>query len=214
MGPNVISTVTTAASSYDLTTLAIVKDELSITNTDSDATLQRYLTNASAAAAQYCNRVFPVEAIKDLFWAQRDRFPRIIPGGMPALKLSRYPITTVDAVIEFGVTLVEDTDFKTDAANGELIRLDVNGYPRLWPIYPIEVDYHAGYSTIPSDVQDAVVRMVKSRWLARGRDPNLKARTIPGVIEQQWWIASGTEQGNMTPDVTDLLDNYRTPVIG
>src|SRR5581483_4195480 len=103
--------------SYDLTTLAIVKDELGITGTKSDATLKRYLSSASASAAQYCNRVFPVETIKDQIWAQRDRYPRIVPGGIPALKLSRFPIVTVASVTEDGTALVQDTDFIIDADN-------------------------------------------------------------------------------------------------
>lgn len=212
MGPNLITTVTQSAPSYDLTTLAIVKDELSVTVGKSDAILQRYITSASAAASQYCNRIFQVETIQDQIWAQRDRWPRIVPGGLQVLKLSRWPVVSIISVTENGIALVDGTDFTTDAKNGELIRLDENGYPRLWPVYPIVVVYTAGFSSIPIDVQDAVLRMVKSRWQAKDRDPYLKEQNIPGVIEQQWWVASPGETGNMTPDVTDILDNYRVPV--
>lgn len=212
MRPQVISTVVTAASTYDLTTLAIVRDELGITDGASNAKLQRYLTSASVAAAQFCNRVFAVETIQDKFWAQRDKFPRLVSGGMETLQLSRFPVVSVTSVTENDVTLVEDTDFTTDSENGQLTRLDANGYPRRWPIYPIVAIYVSGYANIPTDVADAVIRMVKARWNMRS-DPNLRQESIPGVREAQWWIPTGADAGNLTPDVEDILNNYRVPVI-
>lgn len=212
MQAELISTVTSAAGSYDLTTLAVIKDELNITNGASDTKLQRYLTSASAAAAQFCNRVFQAETITDEFWAQRDRWPRLIPGGMSSLQLSRWPIVSVTSVTENGTVLVDGTDFRADKANGQLIRMDINGYPRLWPVYPISVVYVGGFSTIPADVEDAVIRMVRQRWSAKDRDPLAKQISIPGVLEQQFWVATGTDAGNMPPDVADILSNYRLPV--
>jgi hypothetical protein len=208
-----ISTVTTAAASYDLVTLDIVKDELGITDNSKNSVLQRYITSASAMAAQYCNRVFPAETLQDEIWAARDPWPRIIPGGLPSLQLARWPIVSVTSVTENGVALVQDTDFTISAAAGQLIRLDVNGYPRMWPIYPLVVVYVAGFATIPVDVQDAVTRMVTRRYASKGRDPNLRQQSIPGVLEQNWWIATGTDSGNMSPDISDILNNYRIPVL-
>jgi hypothetical protein len=208
-----ISTVTTAAASYDLVTLDVVKDELGISDNSKNTTLQRYITAASAMVAQYCNRVFPVETLTDEIWAARDPWPRIINGGLPSLQLSRWPLVSVTSVTENGVALVQDTDFAVAAAAGQLIRLDVNGYPRKWPIYPLVVVYRAGFDPIPVDVEDAVCRMVTRRYASKGRDPNLKQQNIPGVLEQSWWIATGSDSGNMSPDISDILDNYRVPVL-
>ena len=42
----------------------------------------------------------------------------------------------------------------------------------------------------------------------------LKQESIPGVIEQQWWIAQGPgSNGSMPPDVEDMLEKYRVPVV-
>src|SRR4051812_39928519 len=117
-----ISTVTTAAASYDLVTLDVVKDELGISDNSKNTTLQRYITAASAMVAQYCNRVFPVETLTDEIWAARDPWPRIINGGLPSLQLSRWPLVSVTSVTENGVALVQDTDFAVAAAAGQLIR--------------------------------------------------------------------------------------------
>ncbi len=108
--------------------------------------------------------------------------------------------------------LVDGTDFRIDYTNGQLMRLDTNGYPRHWPVYPIAVVYVGGFATIPSDVADAVIRMVRGRWNARGRDPMTRQISIPGVIEQQFWVPTGSEGGNLSPDVSDILDNYRVPL--
>lgn len=213
MQAQLITTVTTSAATYDLASLDDVKSELSIKDNSNNSTLQRYLTSASAMIAQYCNRVFPVETIEDQFWAQRDRGPRLISGGVQNLQLSRWPLQSVTSVTENGAALDDDIDFTIDATNGQLLRLDVNGYPRHWPVTPIVVVYLAGFDPIPVDVQDAVIRMVTRRYASKGRDPNLKQQNVPGVIEQSWWISTGVDSGNMSPDISDILDNYRVPVL-
>ncbi|MCS3690943.1 phage head-tail connector protein [Bradyrhizobium elkanii] len=213
MQAEVISVVTTPASSYDLASLSDVKDELGVKDNSSNALLQRYLTSASAAVAQYCNRVFPAETMTETFWASRDRGWRKVLPSVQDLQLSRWPVQSVTSVTENGNALVEDIDFKVNAENGQLVRLNTNGYPRMWPVYPIVVVYTGGFATIPADVEDAVIRMVTKRYVSKGRDPSLKQESIPGVREVQYWIATGADSGNMTPDITDILDNYRTPAI-
>jgi len=212
MGPNLISTVTVPADSYDLANLDDVKTELGISGGASDAVLRRYISSASAAAIQYCNCAFVAETITDEFWAQRDRGLRFVHGGIPGLQLSRSPIISVTSVTENGSALVDATDFRIDYANGQLIRLDVNGYPRPWPVFPIVVVYVGGYATVPSDVSDAVIRMAVSRYMNKGIDPLVKSVTVPGVITEERWVPN-TPTGNMTPDIEDVLDNYRVPVV-
>lgn len=215
-----ITTLVTAASvpsggaRYDLTDLATVKAELNVTSGGDDVFFKSLISRASAAAASYCNRVFPVETVTDEFWAQRDPGGFcLIPGKFDPLMLSRFPIVTVTSVTENAVTLVDGTDFRIDADKGQLVRIDGSGYPRSWPSYPIVVTYSAGYATIPFDVVDAVLRMVKNRFFMRQRDPSLRQQNVPGVLEQTFWIATGSEVGALTPDVADLLDGYRVPVI-
>ncbi len=82
------------ASPYDLTDLATVRDELSITTNDTsnDAFLSRAITQASTAISNYCNRVFAVEAVQDQIFIQQDAYPFQVPGGVHALQLSRWPL--------------------------------------------------------------------------------------------------------------------------
>lgn len=215
MGIKVISTPLSAAlTNYDLTTLPVVKDELNILDNSKDATLKRYITSASAAASQYCNRKFQAEEIQDEFWPDRERYQYQLPGGVDVLQLSRWPVTSpIISVVENSITLAEGIDFRVEYDTGTLIRLDCNLYPRKWYAWPIVAQFIGGFADIPDDVDDAIVRMVTRRFSSKGRDPNLKQQNIPGVLEQSWWIATGTESGNMSPDITDVLDNYRVPVV-
>lgn len=211
MSSRVISTVVTAAQSYDLTTLAVVKDELSITDGASDATLARYLTWASAALAQECNRVFPAETIKDELWPERPLQPVI--GGMDVLQLSKWPLASVTSITEGGTPLVDGADFRPVPANGQVLRLDASGNLRSWPSCPLVSVFVGGFSTIPGDLADAVTRMVRNRFKAKGRDSYLISENIPGVRDSRWWIATGDEAGNVPPDISDLISNYRVPVL-
>lgn len=215
----IITTLVTPAATpgggaiYDLTSLANVKAELGITDSASDTLLRRYITSASAAASQYCNRVFAVETVMDEIWPHRDPTPGSAFGRFEPLTLSRYPVTDVPIVIENGVTLADKINFRVDYDKGQLVRLGMNGLPTVWPhFYLISSTYPSGFAPIPADLEDAVVRMVTKRWSAKGRDATLKSENIPGVRDVTYWIATGNEAGNMTPDVTDILDNYRVPV--
>lgn len=211
MSVEIITTVVTAATDRKLVSVADVKTELGITGTADDTWLGTVVDRASAAASQYCNRVFQVERVRDEFWPQRDGYPWIIPGGLAPLQLSRWPVTDMHEVVENAVTLVSGTDYRRRDADGQLLRLDSTAYPKKWPAFAISAEYSAGYADIPFDIQDAVIRMVKSRWFLRTRDPMLKQEDVPGVHSASYWVATGGE-GAMTPDVVDLLDNYRVPV--
>ncbi len=131
MGVRVTTTVLTPATTYDLTTLANIKDDLAIpaTDTSSDATLARFITEQSQLVAQYCNRVFPIETVQDSILLDRDAYPYQVPGTQMLLQLSRWPVVAVISVVDQvlnGVsnTLVVGSDFLVDAALGWLTRIE------------------------------------------------------------------------------------------
>jgi len=118
------------------------------------------------------------------------------------------------AVVENAVPLAEGVDFLVKYDVGQLVRLGSGLFPRCWPSFPVTASYQAGYATIPPDVVEAVVLLVKHRWFARKRDPYLRQENIPGVIESAWWIAQGPgTNGNLPPDVEDMLEKYRVPIV-
>jgi hypothetical protein len=222
----IVSTVLTAASSYDLTTLDNIKDDLAIPNTDtsSDATLARYITEQSMMVAQYCNRVFPIEAVQDVIYPDRDPYPYQVTGMLPELQLSRWPLVAITLVtdtvaVNVANTLTEGTDFVVDEARGWLTKIDPNtGYPTGWSPDQYTVQYTAGYfeggsGTPPADLEMAVLRMVTARFKARGRDPYLRSQGEPGVGNEQYWIGALPGQtGPFPPDIAAVLEKYRVPL--
>jgi hypothetical protein len=315
---------------YDLVDLPTVKDELKITDSSIDKSLLRWITQASAQAAKYCDRVFPVQIYQDQFFLPRDYWPAptVIGGVKPELQLTRWPLapdviaspaltppplapvlssvvggslpgatyygkityvtptgetpasleatlvvgadkllqvaspaidtqeiatgwnfyggnetfgetlqnatpiaigtpftlptsglTTTGAAlptyvlaIENNLPLAEGVDFLTKFDVGQLVRLDVNGFPRRWPALPILAQYQAGYNlTDPEffDVIDAVLRIIKGRYFGQLRDPALKQENIEGAYE-----ASYATTGSLSPEVESLLTKYRVPVFG
>jgi hypothetical protein len=211
---SIFTTVVTPASSYSLVALADFKNEYGITETEDDAYITRLVASASAAAAQYCNRVFVAETVLDEFWAQRDPFPRLIRGGFTPLQLTRWPVISIDTVTENAVALTEDVDFKVSYQTGQITRLDDYGNPRTWANRAIAIQYESGYATIPADLADAVLRMMRLRWFARDRDAMLRSESVVGAYDAQYWFANGPgSQGQFTPDIADILNNYRSPVV-
>jgi hypothetical protein len=96
MAASTSTTVLVPATSYDLTDLATVKDELSIPTLDvtRDPFLTRAIKQMSSAVSHYCNRVFPVETVRDVFDEEQAFHVRygFALGGNERLQLSRHPV--------------------------------------------------------------------------------------------------------------------------
>lgn len=206
--------VTDAAGSFDLTTVAAVKADLGITGADEDAYLGVLIGRCSDDIASFCNRVFPVETLRESFYPQREYFSYQVPGGVNELQLSRWPVVSVSSVVENGATLVEGTDYLVDAENGLLTRLDGLAYPRAWPVWPVVVTYSAGFAAIPATVEGACARLVRARWFARARDPLIRSDQTEGIGRTDYWVSDNPAAGNLPPEIADALDNFRVPVIG
>jgi hypothetical protein len=113
------------------------------------------------------------------------------------------------------VPLAESVDFDVDYRLGQLTRIDLDGYARKWPGLPLTVQYQAGFTTIPPPLQDCAIQLVKARWFARQRDPNVKSENIEGVYSASYQFGTGPGgTGDMPVYVSDKLDrDWRVPVI-
>jgi hypothetical protein len=84
------------------------------------------------------------------------------------------------------------------------------GYWPAWGGWPsvgtgeIVAVYSAGYETVPDDLKYAAIKFVQAEIQNAGRDPYLKARTVPGVLEQQWWV-DPAKSSVIPPEVMDIL---------
>lgn len=217
MDLEVVTTVVTPAANYNLTTLLAVLGDLNINNADEQTNfyLKRLITQCSAIVSQYCNRVFASETVLDTIYPTRDDYPYQVPGGVGVLQLSRWPVSAIASVTEGTKALVQDTDFKAALDAGQLIRLcqgAVVPFSVRWGACPVAVQYTAGYASVPPDLESAVIQMIKAKYFARGRDPYIKSEEVTGVQSYQYWVQAGSG-GGMPPDISDVLDNYRQPVI-
>jgi len=211
---------TTVANPYDLTTLEVVKNELGIPDSDTsqDVWIGRAITRGSAAFSNYCNRVFPPETVQDQIWLQSDAYPYQVPGVVAPLRLTRWPVISVTSVSVnqgngYTQTLTAGTDYYLDAKNGELIRLNVwTTFPTNWDGAPTAVTYQAGYATIPSDLEQAILLWIAGAYQGRKRDPMLKENEQPGLGRQVYWIPSAKET-QFEPEITELLAKYRVPTV-
>lgn len=192
--------------SIDLTVLATVKTELGITDTESDAWLQTKITQSSAAIASACGRVFQRETVADRFnlgWSSCD----------DKLVLSRYPVESIVSVTEANQTLAAG-DYEFESANGFLFRLSGDAR-RAWTGGRIVVTYEAGYDlleSLPHDLEQACILLVKQNYFAKTRDPLVKGITIPGVSTYDYWVGGVGQGGGMPPEVQSLLTRYKVQV--
>ena len=207
--------VTTPAASTQLTTLSSVKAMLSITDTDSDDYLSMLVDQASSAVVSYCNRVFARETVTEMIRLVRGTFDRPMPGK-DHITLTRWPMDSITALSEDATALVANVDYEYDPDQGRVWRLDTSGNRKTWTGSLIVVSYTGGWRlpndtgrNLPAEVEDATMRMVKSRWMERRRDPLVKAQDVPGGGRTEYWIPASGSDGNMSPDVRDILDNYR-----
>ena len=224
--PVTISSIITAATSYNLVDLADVKTLLGITGTVSDPLLNLFIPQASQTAQTFTNNPFVVETIQDQFFAQSDGPPWTVRDRRAPLQLSRWPIVSVISLVEtisgVATTLTLGTDFLLDAANGQLTRLDTYApltsappQPCYWRANPIVAQYEAGYATIPGDVFDAVATLIKMMFYAQARDPLIRSQNVAGVYEASYVMGTGPGGPGDLPDyVATKLARYRVPVIG
>ena len=224
MSTTSILTVITPAPSQDLVSLTTVRAVLKDVLVSDNAFLNLAKADASAAIATYCGRVFIRETVTELFRGRGPSFAFFGSGqylgyladgasfphpGDP-VSLRRFPLASVTSVIEDDVLLTAEVDYEVDAERGFLVRL-WNDSERPWDFRKLVVQYTGGYAAdaVPADLRSAALRLITARYAARGRDPMLRQYSVPGVLEEQFWVGSVGEDGAFPPEVTGLIDQYR-----
>lgn len=221
-----ILTVVTPADTQDLTTLAIVKDELGITDTSTDSLFSRWISECSEQIAAYLNRSFGQATVTETFrqpYIPHSSFYLMRSHSFPAprqgpLTLRMWPVVSVtsvvedDAVEDDGTTplAVDPGDYELDPSAGQLWRL-LDDHPSYWYAGKTVVTYVGGYAlpgAAPLRLQQACLLLLKHRWAARGRDPMLRQVSIPGIIERQYWVGP-TSGSDMPPEVEALIESFR-----
>ena len=183
-------TVDFPASSYDLTTVDAVVAALSLSPSDQASNSQyigTLIKRASSFISTYTNRVFAKETVTET----------LTSNGGPRLVLSRTPIISINSVTYNNITVISSSEYEIeDADAGFLWRergwtntlIDVGGinpiYTRFGK-YKWKVSYTAGFVlppsqnvTLPGELEQACIEIVKSWYLGRKRDTSVIRESI------------------------------------
>lgn len=202
-------TITVPAVSTRLTTLASVKAGLGLIGGTDDAVLSDLIDRVSATIATHCNRVLAKETVTETF--------RLTSPAWE-LMLNRWPVTSVMGVTVAGVD-IDAVGYELDRSF--LYRLSGSETRCQWPSGKIVVSYQAGYilpgdngRTLPPDIEEACIRLVRAAWFARNRDPALKSEEAHDVMAATYWLPGSGDTASVPPDASGLLSPYRQPTIG
>lgn len=204
------TTVSSAAQTRDLTVLETVKQELDITHANSDAFLSRAISEQSEVAARYCGREFAQETVTDSFLFSYQ--PHHFLDGHGFLQLSRIPVSSITAIDEVDTALTPASDVSFDGASGRVWRLNSSGARVAWAIGVTSVTYVAGYellTTLPRDIERAVIMMVKEAYFERTRDPRARSESVEGIGSTDLWVGPIPGGSALSSEATELLDRHR-----
>lgn len=229
-----VTTVLTPAASADLTTAATVMDDWGIAAKD-QAFVARAVTRCSMAASDFCNRAFGITEYKTVVRLERGyKDGHLTIGDISPIMFPFFPIASISSIIEtdengVDTTLVEGTDYEVVYNVGKIFRLDSYGRQRdWWTRKKVTITCKAGFvlpgqnlsdfpgaSLLPAHLEDAVGRMVATRYFERNRDPFVKSEVVEGIGRTDYiTLEKNPDGGNMSADVIDILNNFRVPVIG
>lgn len=186
----------TGPPAFDLTTLQAVKDELGITNTTSDSSIESQISLYSGIIAAYCDRVFAIENVTETFVLDRNECPRVLP-------LSRYPVNEIYSV-EIDGSEISTTDYEIDYS---ALLHHLGG---LWHGKRIAVNYNGGYDLpdgAPASLARACIEFVKDQRLVQGRDPTIR-EVHDGESGVSYWRDEASNKA-LPSIVMDLLQPFR-----
>lgn len=218
-------TVTTPATSFNLTTREAVKAELDLKSNDLNTWIDLKLPRLSAICSAYCRRVFAKQTYSEIIRPDRRTGDTRPVGTLSRLTrmtappeyigLHEYPIVSITSVDEDGTILVLNTDYEYDPRIAGLYRL--GSETRVpWEALKTTVVYQAGYvlpgnanANLPGDIEEAILTFMKMAYRGRTRDPSLRSQDIPGVIAETYWVDTGRDAADVPPQVASMLDRHR-----
>lgn len=147
--------------------IEVLKDDLGITDTASDAWLTRRVEAIWSRIESYTART--LRAPPATFRDEWSGFPWWTPGSLWPLVnpsnvfLRQYPVTEI-LTIDAGDDEVDIAGFSLDKRTGQVIAL--NGVP--WPTTGIvSIAYKAGWEDLPAELYDVVLSLMRPLWAER-----------------------------------------------
>lgn len=228
-------TVLTSATDVRLTTVANVKEVLNLTDSVDEPFLDRLILRASARVASYCGRELLVQKYQTVLPSyggphlQLPQYPIVSvsrvfdgsdtgPGGSVELSATEYQIDQAEGQLYRDYTWRWSKRLDPHTVS-DMITPD--GERRKWLI-----EFTAGYvgpkgttstgligststgSTLPAEIEDATIELVKSAYLARKRGDDVKSESVGDVSVTY----KDTGSRALPQTVKDLLDPFRSVI--
>jgi hypothetical protein len=153
---------------YDLVDIDDLKLELGISDSSEDASLALQITRVSKTFADYCDRVFALADVNEIFVFD---VGEVFKERQP-LVLSHYPIVAIHGVTIDGAT---NDDYEYDETTGRIWRAAGSAWAGR-----VEVDYSGGYD-LPDDappaLQWATIEAIRQRRSFSSVDPTIRSTT-------------------------------------
>jgi hypothetical protein len=197
---------TVEATETKLVSLELVKAELDISGSDSDAALTARIEEVSAEISGECNR-------ENFGAATAEERLSVRCGSKWPLWLRHWPVTSIVGVSEDGTALAAE-DYLLGEKRQLLRRSAETGHLIPWRGSRIVVTYEGGYDLpdgCPADLRRAALTLIRGAWAGRKRDPAMRTYSVPGVIDMGFALpgAMGGLQGAYPADVAAALNRYR-----
>jgi len=141
-----------------LTSLTKVKEFLRITDNNDDTLLTNLISRVEKEVKEYCQRDFEATDYTEYYDGD----------GTDTLLVDNYPINSVSELYDdpdrdFGAdTLIDPSDYVIYSEEGKVV-LDGSVFSK--GKKNIKIVYNAGYTTIPADLEQAVIKLVAAEYL-------------------------------------------------
>lgn len=141
-----------------LTTLENVKAYGGIQDSANDESLDRLIDVASEYVATWCSREFSAITHSEVYDGT----------GNAKLVLRYYPVLSVQSLRIDGQTIPPRPAFNSNGYVVDDLKISLVGYRFTSGAQNIEVEYTAGFATVPPDLEQAAIELVLQRY----RDAN------------------------------------------
>lgn len=187
-----ITSISSPPPTTQLTTLGNAKLDLAVSMSEDDAYITFLITRASSIITGWIGRAIGQQTVVQTFrqtygaylynpyppayGAQPQDGNRVSP-----LILAFRPVISITSITEDGGSaLTQGTDFEVQSASGLVWRL-ASGVRQQWSGSSTVVTYQSGYvlpsdtgtRTMPADIEDVALGLVRSAYFSRGQDPSI-----------------------------------------
>jgi len=178
-----------------------------ISSTTQDSRIDALATSVSQLVKTYCNNTF-VDFVSS---AKTEVFN--VDYNEHFVQLTETPIISISFVSERDkpsdayTTLTENSDYYIDTLTDTVFRIDESGNPKQFKSGKgsVKVAYRAGYSTLPQDLELAVVDLI-TYYL---KDERKQRQTIAGASLQNQTSTSQRDNVGFPDHIKRVLDLYK-----